>query len=448
MKDWSRADCAFVEKRRRGEWLELLNASEVRTSKRSFNLQGTQQLLFWKWCTTRKLNVSSIHLNGRTQRLMIEPFVHTIFAEFVETCGTRTTQLIVDDFQSKIKAYLSTMTEHCTNIRSMELRQCKDLSGLGALLRCCAATLERLHITGDAELEYNAFVGLSLPCLLELRVAELTRSRLICAFASLVVGCPSLTEVQLTACSGREAIESIISALHQYGQSLRALSFIRCAGLSEENLSLVGQTCPQLESFTIHTSRSAPRALDQGVDALTANCAHLHTLQISEYYTGMSDVALQHIARNCGTNLLHLSVRGLDCNFSDVGTLALARSCTHLRALCWEPKNNSEEATSALLRSLPQLRELECAALSLAALQCAIDHCPLLWHLHAQLPTAAVQYVLELKHGAALRELVLKPGPDACTALVAVALPVKVKRPDVRITGSLHGTLLVCPSLR
>lgn len=395
--DWSLLDRCYVPCRDdRHEWFALLHADGL-ILQYPHTVASDQ---FMEWCAERYININRLIIRGSAND-------DETLERFVRTCCKFSSELHIYDEESLHRASeYALMTK--ANIKSVCVTNCESLLGLAVLLRCVGSTIEHLFINGitDEEASPTQFANIELPRLTRLELHDLPRAS-TGVLAGLLPHCTSLDRATFV---DVEFDRKLMPALASIGKTLHTVALLSCSNLTDQDLDTLSRHCPLLEAFLLLELRGTFVLTDRAVASVTANCPKLTTLQLCTAVGQFTDASLGHIARNCGNRLLHLYLCGMACDNSDVGTFALARCCTNLRALCWTCTGVPDDALCTLFRSLPRLQELQYGGLTDAMIRSLADHCPDLTYLNTQGPKgpsfSTETLVHLLRRCASLRKLI------------------------------------------
>ncbi|KAH7476388.1 hypothetical protein KRP22_000228 [Phytophthora ramorum] len=232
-------------------------------------------------------------------------------------------------------AALQTLAAGCWMIETFIMKRCRGVSdaGIVKIAQCCK-DLRHLDVSECSRLgEYGDKALLEIgKCCPKLLVLDLFGCQHVHdpGVRAIAKGCPLLTTLKLTGC--RDVSSIAIRALAQQCTQLEVLSLSGCIKTTNSDLQLLATNCPQLTWLDISGS---PNIDARGVRALAQNCTSLTYLSLA-LCQRVGDAALGELA-SAGTGGLAKSLAELslaECpRVTENGVNALTAVCTNLITL-------------------------------------------------------------------------------------------------------------------
>jgi Leucine Rich repeat len=146
------------------------------------------------------------------------------------------------------------------------------------------------------------------------------------SITALARGCRRLQSIEHKNINRNKDISDIgITELAMHCNELQRISFFLCELISDEGVSHLAQNCPQLNDIVL----GGTNITDVGVIALARNCSHIRRLDVTNCKKCTS-LGITEIAKCC-RNLTHLGVSG--CVVNDAAMEEIAANCPAIRTI-------------------------------------------------------------------------------------------------------------------
>ncbi|EEY61279.1 uncharacterized protein PITG_01550 [Phytophthora infestans T30-4] len=230
---------------------------------------------------------------------------------------------------------LQTLAAGCWMIETFIMKRCRGVSDAGVVkIAQCCKNLRHLDVSECSRLgEYGGKALLEIgKCCPKLLVLDLYGCQHVhdSGVRAVAKGCPLLTTLRLTGC--RDVSSSAIRALAHQCAQLEVLSLSGCIKTTNSDLELLATNCSQLTWLDISGS---PNIDARGVRALAQNCTFLTYLSLAACQR-VGDAALSELT-SAGAGGLAKSLGGLslaDCpRITEHGVDACTAFCSNLMTL-------------------------------------------------------------------------------------------------------------------
>jgi hypothetical protein len=261
------------------------------------------------------------------------------------------------------KAFHSIMERVGQNLQSLHLCNCSRLTQTSiGVFQTIHKQLKSLHLCNLRLLKDSNISLLAQACP---RLEEVSLFGCISitdsGIQALTTHCKSIKSLNLRGCTKLTS-----SSLLLLGSEVQTLNISGCRNMKEQSLINIANRCPNIEMLNAH----AVEISDHGIEALSTNCSHLKTLQISSAnpFGGsplFTDEGISYITRLKQLESLNIQGSG---NITDAELGILTRHCSKLQRLnlggCFKVTDSGLKAIAHSALLLTHLSVFQCYLLT------------------------------------------------------------------------------------
>jgi len=267
---------------------------------------------------------------------------------FGEYCPNIKT-LVLRDCKDLADDALQNLVKHCKQLESVDLGNCRQLTHRGvSALFAASPNLQHINLENCSAVKISAFKGLEKKCP-KLEHVVLSGVYEIDKYALEFLGVSeNIKKLNVSNCSVDD--EGIS---HLKLKKLQELHLAKCTAVTDKGLKHVADSAPDLEVINLS---NCSKITDEGLQQLALKCHKIHTIILS-YCNNITAKGIQNLATSC-PDIKTIDLKNC-LNIDDAAIINLTNGCKKLEKISLEGCFLVKDASLKALEVCKNLKDLD-----------------------------------------------------------------------------------------